>query len=50
MARLLSRSRGAGAQHMHMEEVILVIDDDPLLLAALGEALDRKSTRLNSSH
>ncbi len=44
MTRLLSPSRGAGAQRVCMAEVILVVDDNPLLLATLGEALTTDQT------
>ena len=33
-----------------MNECILVVDDDPEIVRAIAILLDRKSTRLNSSH
>ncbi|HEX9399705.1 MAG TPA: response regulator [Anaeromyxobacter sp.] len=44
MTRLLSRLGGAGAQNLDMQAVVLVIDDDPSLLATLGEALTTDDT------
>jgi CheY-like chemotaxis protein len=43
---LLSPAMGARAHRLRMDEVILVIDDNPLLLATLGEALATESTTL----